>query len=405
MNPRAKSIILYTTLVITGLYFLFWGLVKAKAFLAPLVAAALLAMIILPIARWLEKKGMNRGWSSLFSTLTILLFFVVLSGVISMQVKRFVEDWPQTKENLIPKIDQVQQFIEDKTGLSVQEQQQRVNEQIPGGESGDRATDTSSQGASQQTHQSSKAPSDTALLSSAGSFVIQLLSFIGTFLLTFIYVFFFLLYRTKFRKSIVKIAPQENRGRTAKVLSNSIKVSQNYLFGKMLLVIFLAVIYAIGLTVSGLQNALLIAILAAFLTLIPYLGNIIGFGLAVGLSFVSGNGLMIVLGVTITFTVTQFIESYIMEPYIVGEKVNLNPIFTIIVVVLGGAVWGVIGMLIAIPVLGISKVIFDNIPVLAPLGYLFGEEDTGNDGHEVKQNDPNFLMRIKRWAMNWFKKL
>ena len=73
---------------------------------------------------------------------------------------------------------------------------------------------------------------------------------------------------------------------------------------------------------------------------------------------------------------------------------------TIIVVVLGGAVWGVVGMLVAIPALGIFKVIFDHISVLKPLGYLFGDEDIGDDS-EDKSND-NFFQKTKSWALQKF---
>jgi len=94
------------------------------------------------------------------------------------------------------------------------------------------------------------------------------------------------------------------------------------------------------------------------------------------------------------------VESYILEPYIVGDRVNLNPVVTIIVVVLGGAVWGIVGMLIAIPALGVAKVVFDNIPSLRPLGYLFGSEDISS---EDDQDKDNLLSRLKGWAMQRFR--
>lgn len=235
------------------------------------------------------------------------------------------------------------------------------------------------------------------MASTAGSFISQFFSFLGNFLLTFVYIFFFLLYRNKFRNSILKMVPEDKRELTEEVLTKSTKISQNYLFGRLILIICLAVLYSIGLTVSGVKHAILISILAAVLSLIPYIGNIIGYFLAVGMAFFSGSGATGAIGVTITFAIAQFVESYILEPYIVGDKVDLNPIFTIIVVVLGGAVWGVVGMIIAIPALGIVKVVFDQIPVLRPLGYLFGEEDIGDNEKD------NIFKKTKRWALNKFK--
>lgn len=412
MRNKAKTILIYFALIIVSLFFLFSGLVQAKSFLAPLSIAALLAMVMLPVCRWFEGKGIKRGWASLFSDLIILLFFVVLTGIVATQVKSLAEDWPQIKQRVKPKIEQLQEFVASKTGLSVQE----INQKIPGSSSGSGGQEKSSssnqqqQQSSQQQQQSqqqsqsqsgsqSQQQSGGSMMKAAGGFIGQFFSFLGSFLLTFIYIFFFLLYRNKFRKSILKMVPEEKRASAQKIIGESAKISQNYLFGRLILIIFLAGIYSLGLIVSGVKNAILISMLAATLSLIPYIGNIIGYVLAVGMAFFSGSGATGAIGVSITFAIAQFVESYVLEPYIVGDKVDLNPVFTIIVVVLGGAVWGVMGMLIAIPALGIVKVICDYIPVLQPLGYLFGEEDT----KDKKEGKDNIFKKTKRWALNKFK--
>ncbi len=64
-----------------------------------------------------------------------------------------------------------------------------------------------------------------------------------------------------------------------------------------------------------------------------------------------------IMGILITYALVQFIQSYIIEPLVVGSEVNINPLFTIIAIVLGEAVWGVPGLILAIPLLGIFKII------------------------------------------------
>lgn len=419
MTSKAKSILTYFTITVVCLSVLFWALVQAKSFLAPISVAALLAMVVLPICRWFEGKGLSRGWASLVSDLLILLFFAVLALVLSAQVKSIMEDWPQIKERVKPKIEKVQEYIAEKTGISVKEQDQKVSQKIPGdgsaGASGsenppsgktDGAGDSGTkqnQGGEQQEGQppSGSTSSGGSMFSSVGSFISAMLNFLGTFLLIFVYIFFFLFYRAKFRKSILKMVPSEKQEVTQRIISESTDISQNYLFGRLILIMFLAIIYGIGLSISGVKHAVLISVLAAVLSLIPYIGNIIGYFLALSMAFFSGSGLVGAIGVSITFAIAQFVESYILEPYIVGDKVNLNPVFTILVVVLGGAVWGVVGMLIAIPALGIAKVVFDHIPVLSPLGYLFGNEDIGE---EEEGEGSNFFKRTKKWALNKFKR-
>ncbi len=442
MGAKARQILLYSTLFIVLLFCFFWGLPKAKAFLAPVSVAALLAMVVLPLSQWLEKKGLNRGWSSLLSDLLILVFFGLMGWVLTAQVKSLAKDWPEIKERVIPKVEQLQQYIAEKTGISEQQQDQKISEQVPGNildskqeqqkqnaqesdtsstkASSGLATDSTQQGTEQQEKQqlppqrdgnapenagNKQAPGggDTSggstIISSAGSFLMKLVGFLGTFLLTFVYIFFFLLYRNKFKQSILKMVPDENREKTKKVLSDSSRLSQNYLAGRLILIVFLAILYSAGLSISGVKHAILISVLAALLSLIPYIGNLIGFFLAIGMAFFSGSGLSGAAGVAITFAVAQFVESYILEPYIVGDKVGLNPVVTILVVVLGEAVWGVVGMLIAIPALGIIKVICDHIPVLKPLGYLLGNEDIGGKDKDKS----NIFTKTKKWATNKFR--
>ncbi|MDF9796106.1 putative PurR-regulated permease PerM [Catalinimonas alkaloidigena] len=409
---RLKYILTYFALIVVSLSFFFWGLVQAKAFLVPLSVAALLAMVMLPVCRWFERKKINRGWASFFSVLIIMSFFLILFTLVGSQVESLADDWPEIKQRIEPKIEQLQEYIAKKTGISVREQEQKIAETIPGnadsaspkakGENQKAAPQdsTQQQAQSRQTSPSSGKGTSGAILQSAGSVAGKFIGFLGTFLLTFIYIFFFLLYRKKFRLSVLKMIPEHKKGVAQKILYKSTEVSQNYLSGRLILIIFLAILYTIGLTISGVPNAMLIALLAAVLSLIPYLGNVIGYVLTVGMALFSAAGITGVIGVSITFTIAQFVESYILEPYVVGDKVNLNPVVTIIVVVLGEAVWGIIGMLIAIPALGVLKVVFDNIPSLRPFGYLFGSEDISQEDDEDKDN---FFSKAKHWALKRFK--
>jgi len=180
---------------------------------------------------------------------------------------------------------------------------------------------------------------------------------------------------------------EEKRPEGANVLAASVKLSEDYLIGRLILIFILAVIYSIGLSAFGLKNALFISIFAAILTLIPYVGNVIGFVLALAMALFSGGGFWVYIGVAITFSVAQFVESYILEPFVVGDKVNLNPLVTILVVVLGGAVWGITGMIISIPLFGILKIACDHIPSLSPIGYALGNDD-------MKKEEPGAVKRF-----------
>lgn len=396
MADRAKSIIIYTVLIIIGLSLLFWGLVEARSFLLPLTVAALLAMIILPVCRWFEQKGIRRGWAAFLSELVIIAFFVGTAAIMAAQLESLEDDWPDIKDRIEPKITQLQEYIADKTGFSVGQQESNIPGDLPGvnGSTGqNRAKKSPSAGGAQN-----RGLGSSSLLSSAEKVFSKVLNTLANLLLIFVYVFFFLLYRRKFKLSLLKMVPEKRQDKARKIISDSTRVSQQYLFGRILMILFLAVLYAVGLSLSGVRNAILVSLLAALLSLLPYIGNIIAYIIAVTLAFISGSGVGGAIGVSVTFGITQFVESYILEPYVVGDQVDLNPVFTIMVVVLGGALWGIVGMLIAIPLLGILKVIFDHVKVLQPLGYLFGEEDMGPDG-----DSDHIFNRTRRWALNKFR--
>lgn len=362
MNKRVKEIIIYLTLLVVGAYFLILGAHQAKSFLIPVTIAVLLSMVMLPVAHKLEAWGVNRGLAVLISDLVILFFCLGLFTIVGAQVENVAEQWPSYKDRLQQLADQVQQFIEEKTGLSRQQQEDQLKKSLQSG-------------------------SDSSA-SQIGSIFSGFLSGLGNFLLVFIYIFFFLFYRKKFKRSILRFFPPEKRDDASAVLSEFSKVSQQYLFGRFLLIIVLCVLYSIGLTISGVQNAVLVSTLAAVLSLIPYIGNIVGVVLAGVFGLISGGDTGVLVGIAITFAIAQFVESYILEPYVVGNRVDLNPVFTIIGVVAGGAVWGIAGMILAIPIMGITKVVCDHIPQLNPMGYLLGQEgiETGDSWEEKIKN-------------------
>ncbi len=355
MSKKVKELLIYLTVIITGLVLFFFGIIKAEKFLIPFTLSVLLAMILLPVERKLTSWGMGKGLSVLLSDLLLIGFFIGLMLIIGTQLENIAADWPKYKERLQPKIETVENYIQQKTGISQQKQERQVESAIKPGEKG---------------------KTTKAIATAIPKFV----STAGNFLLIFIYVFFFLYYRDKFKNSVLNFVPKENREKVSKILKNFSKVSQQYLFGRFLLILFLAIIYSAGLTIVGIKHAILVSLIAAILSLVPYVGNVIGIVLAIAMSLLTNGTLMAIIGVLIVFAIAQFVESYILEPYVVGHKVELNPALTLISVVIGGYVWGIVGMVIAIPVMGILKVIFDNIPVLNPLGYVLDEKDVSSGG-------------------------
>lgn len=348
---KGKKILFTGTMFIVGVYFLFLGLVEAQGFLGPLVMSIVLALLMIPLCNKLETTKMNRGVSSLLCTILLFIISIGIMALLSFQVKNFVDDWENIKEQMKPKIEQAETYIYDHTALSKQdfENYKKENNLSTLGGSGD--------------------PGEKAF-----TFMKGVISFFSNYLLVFIYIFFLLNYRERFKNFFIKLAPDEERKDTNKIIHKTATLVQQYLVGKSLLIILLTVLYSIGLGFSGVNNFILISFIAAFLSLIPFIGNIVGFGLALLFGYLTTGEIGVLIGIIITFSVVQFIESYILEPYVVGDKVNLHPFLVILSIILGNMVWGVLGMILAIPVLGILNIILSHVPSTKAFGYLLSSE-------------------------------
>jgi predicted PurR-regulated permease PerM len=92
------------------------------------------------------------------------------------------------------------------------------------------------------------------------------------------------------------------------------------------------------------------------------------------MSVAQGGDMTMIVGIIVTYGIVQFLQTYLLEPLVVGAEVNIHPLFTIIGIVVGELVWGIPGMILAIPLLGIVKIVCDNVEPLKPYGYLIGEE-------------------------------
>lgn len=137
----------------------------------------------------------------------------------------------------------------------------------------------------------------------------------------------------------------------------------------------------------GVKQAIFLAILCGLLEMIPFVGNLTSSLLTILFSVAQGGDSRMVLGIILVYGTVQFTQTYLLEPMVVGNEVNINPLFTILVLVIGEAVWGIPGMILALPVLGVVKVICDHVEPLKPYGFLIGQdkkEDSGGFMDKIK---------------------
>lgn len=196
---------------------------------------------------------------------------------------------------------------------------------------------------------------------------------ISTFVLIPLYIFFFLLYRDFFRMFVHKAIRSVPNEELNVLLKKIYEVIQSYLSGLFLVILIVGVLNSVGLLFLGVPHAIFFGFLAGFLILIPYIGILIGSILPALLSIVTMDSPWYALGVIGVMSFVQFLEGNFITPHIVGSKVSVNPLAAIVALFLGGQLWGLSGLILALPVTAILKVIMDTIPSLEPYGFLLGE--------------------------------
>lgn len=342
--------------IISGLYF-------TREFFIPVAIAGILSMLFVPLSRRLENKGINRALASIICILILLAIVAGIVALISWQVSDLANDTEKMQERITKMGGQLREYVSNTIGVSKEKQQQMMEQQ-------------------------------SSSASNAGSSVATVLSSIMSFfvngLLVLIYIFLFMYFRGHLKQFILKIVPPENNRNAEVIIGDASKVAQKYLSGLGLMIMCLWVMYGIGYSIVGVKNAIFFAIICGLLEIIPFIGNLTGTALTILMVASQGGNSTMITGVLITYVIVQFLQSYILEPLVVGAEVNINPLFTILVIIVGEMIWGIPGMILAIPILGIIKIICDHIESLKPYGFLIGED-------KKPKSESGFMSKVKRW--------
>lgn len=340
---------LYRTVqVLLFLFLLFAGLYFTKGFLLPVAFGILFSTLLLPWTERLENIGIPRV---LAITVCLIGIIAVIGGLLYLmwwQLSGITEEISTAKHAFKDIIAAAERMVRSTLGLSVQEQEKLLEEQKV----------TTGQNAS------------NIVKGFLGTFF-QVLTHI---VLIIVYIFLFIMFRERIKMFVIKLMPAEQHEKTMNIIDESKRVAHYYLSGMAKMIAWIFVLYVIGLSIVGVNHAVMFALISSTLEIVPFLGNFIGATLTIIMALIQGGGLSMVGGVVLVYITVQTIQGYILEPIIVGSEVNINPLFIIVALVLGQAVWGLAGMFIAIPTLGVVKILCDNIEPLKPYGYLLGTE-------------------------------
>lgn len=333
------------SLISVGLLTISTLLYLSQSILIPLIYATILAILLSPVVDALVRKKMNRTVAIILAVTLVILISIALLTLISSQMIQFTESLPKLIDNFHKLLDQTIAWISGQFNIRTSKINLWITEKN-----------------AEMIKNTSSAIGQT--LMNTGSVVVVLL-------LIPIYIFMILFYQPLIMEFIHRLFKTDNQADVNSVISSTKNIVQSYLVGILLESVIVAVMNCTALLILGIDYAILLGIIGALLNFIPYLGGIIAVSLPM-LIALAGNEPSQAILVLAAYLVIQLIDNNLIIPWVVASKVQINGLVSIVAVLAGGAIAGVPGMFLSIPLTAILKVVFDHVEGLKPWGYLLG---------------------------------
>ena len=361
---KMVSVLLIIVIIVYGFHVL-------AGLLIPLVFAILFSVLLFPLCQRLENWKVPRTLAVIICLLVALAFITGLFYALSIQIGNFAEIIPKLVERGNLFLNKFQTFADERFNIDRQRQLTEFRKYL---------NSALSEGGVIIT---------TTLRATTGT--------LTNIFLVLLFAFFFLLYRDFFRSFFYKVFSDTKQAKIDAVFGGIYTVVKDYLAGLVLVIAIIGTLMTIGLFVLGIDYAIFFGFFGACLVLIPYFGISMGSLLPAAYALVTEDNPLKAVGVIGIFLTVQMLEGNFITPYIVGSKVSVNPLATIVVLILWENIWGLPGLVLALPMTAILKVIFDAIEPLKPYGFLIGEAEKPRPPiKSLKQLTDQLPKRVKK---------
>jgi len=321
-------------------------LIQAKSLLIPLVFALFFSSMLHPLCSWLERWIPNRVVAILLAFVIALLPVALIVTYFSVELSDVFRDLGAIGERLKRGVTDLLKLVSTYLPINPGEQEEWLRKNT------------------------------TALIDGGLNLLTSSLSsstfFLASLVLVILYTFFLLLYRSAFKNFVLMQFSPNNRDEAKDILGAIQKLTRQYLYGMLLVILILAVLNSTGLWLIGIDYAAFWGSLAAFLAIIPYIGTTLGGTLPFLYAIATASSWWQPLAVVLLYMGIQNIEGNFITPKVVGNSVDLNPMMAILSLFIGGAIWGISGLILALPIVAALKVFMEHITVLQPVAELLG---------------------------------
>ena len=324
-----SSLLKYLQYVVLGSAILYFG----RDIFVPLSFAVLISFVLYPICAWLEKRGFSKLMAIITSIFLLIVFGLLVVALLIYQVVDFLEEWPAIQSKFSQALVELSEMI-SVLGFSKTEQSEIISK------------------LSSQSGGNLVALIKSMVSASAFSIVILVL--------VPVYAVLILYYRQYWMKILGRLFPTEKSESLREIITLTIKAYYNFIKGMALVYLIVGSLNSIGLLLLGVPHAILFGFIASILTFIPYVGIIVGSLLPITMAWLTYDSIWYPIGIVGIFAFVQYLEANVIFPVAVSSRLNVNTLVMLIAIFAGGILWGVAGMILFVPFVGIAKLIADH---------------------------------------------
>lgn len=334
------EILQFMVLVCVLLYF-------GKSLFIPLSFSMLISFILYPVCKWMEQKGISKGLAIFIAIFGVMLFLGAVIYLLFTQVVAFSNEWHIFKEKLLETVNQLSVLLAERFDIS-DEKQTSFLENIVN-------------------------TSGTEAISLLKITLYSISESLFYLLIIPVYSVLILYYRQLLVNVLYHVFATEKKEVVREILVETIHAYYNFIKGMLVVYLIVGLLNSMGLYLLGIPHPFLFGFIASILTFIPYVGIIISSLLPITISWITFNSIWYPIGVIMVFSFVQVLEAYVIFPFAVGSRLKINTLIILLVVILGGILWGAAGMILFIPLISIVKLIADRTKSLKTLSILLGD--------------------------------
>lgn len=306
----------------------------------------IIAILLHPVVLFFQKIKINRVVAIIITLILAFAVIMVIGIFFISQAKMFGEAWPKLVDKFTDMLHNLTTWASGYFDIS----QQKIDTWV------------------------AQAKKSLINIPAIGQTLISLGNGLFLLILIPVYVFMLLFYQPLLLEFLFRLVGTNNHPKMKVIVQQIKTLVQRYLLGLIIEAVMIAILNSIGLLALGIEYAILIGIIGAMMNVIPYLGGLVAVAIPMIIALITKSSPLYPLYVLAVYYFIQLIDNNVIVPLIVASRVKINALVSIITVLAFGALWGIPGMFLSIPLTAIIKLIFDHIEPLKPWGFLLGDD-------------------------------